>query len=187
MSIKDSIKNYVPFNEHEVKDKENWLLFLDTFNDTLTRNNTIGHITSSAFVVNKSLSKAILLFHNIYQGYIFPGGHADGEEDLLHVAIKEVYEETGLKVTPLVDKIFAIQCLPAKGHMRKGKYVSAHTHFDVMYLLTCPDEDMDKIRIQEEENKDVKWVDFDKTYDENVIDWVRPINKKIIKKINSLL
>lgn len=187
MNIKKEIQNYTPFNEQEDKDKENWISFLNTFEDTLTRNNTIGHITSSAFVVNESLSKAILLYHNIYEGYIFPGGHADGDNDLLHVAIKEVYEETGLKVKPLVSDIFAIQCLPAKGHIRKGKYVSAHTHFDVMYLLSCSDEDMKKIRIQEDENKEVKWVDLDSTYNNNVIDWVRPINKKVVQKIKKLL
>lgn len=187
MNIKKEIQNYIPFNEQENKDKKNWITFLENFEDTLTRNNTIGHITSSAFVVNESLSKSILLYHNIYEGYIFPGGHADGDNDLLHVAIKEVYEETGLKVKPLINDIFAIQCLPAKGHIRKGKYVSAHTHFDVMYLLTCPDKDMKKIRIQEDENKDVKWVDLDSTYSNDVIDWVKPINKKVVQKIKKLL
>ena len=186
MDIKKEIEKYIPFNEQEKIDKENWINFLETFEDTLTRDNTFGHITSTAFVVNEDLTKAVLLYHNIYDGYTFPGGHADGDENLLEVAIKEVYEETGLKTTPIFNDIFAIQCLPVKGHVRKGKYVSAHTHFDVIYLLSCPNEQINNIRIQEDENKDVKWVDLDKTYGNDVIHWAKPINEKIVKKINSL-
>ena len=40
----------------------------------------------------------VVVYHNINDGWIYPGGHADGEEKLLDVAIREVEEETGLKV-----------------------------------------------------------------------------------------
>ena len=186
MDIKKELEKYIPFNHQEKIDKENWINFLEIFEDTLTRNNTFGHITSSAFVVNEDLTKAILLYHNIYDGYTFPGGHADGDENLLKVAIKEAYEETGLKVTPIFKDIFAIQCLPVKGHTKRGKYISAHTHFDIMYLLSCPNNQINNLKIKDDENKDVKWVDLDKTYGNDVIHWAKPINEKIVKKINSL-
>lgn len=66
------------------------------------------------------------------------GGHADGEYDLYSVAVREVSEETGLDVVPLIDNsIFALQALPIKGHVKKEKYVSAHIHYDILYLLVA--------------------------------------------------
>ena len=50
----------------------------------------------------------VVVYHIINDGWIYPGGHADGEEDLLKVAVREVEEETGLKVRVLDDNIYAI-------------------------------------------------------------------------------
>ena len=187
MDIKKQIQSYIPFNEQEGVDKQNMLSFIDSFDDVLTRNNRYGHFSASAFVVNEDLTKALILHHNIFGGYVVPGGHADGEYDLYQVALREVNEETGLDVTPLIDNnIFAIQILPIKGHVKKGKYVSAHIHYDVLYLLVCKNEDMDKIRILESENSNVKWCDLEDTYNKEAVDFIRPINEKIVKKVRSL-
>ena len=64
-----------------------------------------------------------------------------------------------------------------------GKYVSAHIHYDILYLLVAKNIDMDKIRILESENSQVKWCDLEDTYNEEAVDWIRPINKKIVQKI----
>lgn len=41
---------------------------------------------------------------------------------------------------------------------------------------------MDKIRILESENSQVKWCDLEGTYNEEAVDWIRPINEKIVQK-----
>lgn len=86
MDLKQKIQNYTPFNEQEENDKEQMLNFIDNFDDVLTRNNSFGHFSSSAFVVNKEKTRMVVVYHNIYDAWIYPGGHADGEEDLLSVA-----------------------------------------------------------------------------------------------------
>lgn len=185
--IKAQIKSYVPFNEQEEVDKQTILSFIDSFDDVLTRQNSYGHLTASAFVVNEDLTKALILHHNIFGGFIYPGGHADGEYDLYSVAVREVSEETGLDVVPLIDNsIFALQALPIKGHVKKEKYVSAHIHYDILYLLVAKNIDMDKIRILESENSQVKWCDLEDTYNDEAVDWIRPINEKIVQKVRSL-
>ena len=83
--------------------------------------------------------------------------------------------------------VFAIQILPIKGHVKKGKYVSAHIHYDVLYLLVCKNEDMDKIRILESENSNVKWCDLEDTYNKEAVNFIRPINEKIVQKISAEL
>ena len=52
MDLRQKIENYIPFNEQEEKDKEQFLKFIDTFDDVLTRDNIFGHFSASAFVVN---------------------------------------------------------------------------------------------------------------------------------------
>lgn len=108
MNLRKKIEEFIPFNEQEEKDKIQFLEFIDSFDDTLTRDNIFGYFTASAFVVNKERNKMVVVYHIINDGWIYPGGHADGEEDLLKVAVREVEEETGLKVRVLDDNIYAI-------------------------------------------------------------------------------
>ncbi|WP_455505301.1 NUDIX hydrolase, partial [Clostridium sp.] len=125
----EDIKNYKPYNEQEAKDKDLILKCINLHDDILTRENTIAHITSSGYIVNKSRTKVLMIYHNIYKSWAWTGGHADGDSDLLHVAIKEAKEETGLKnVTPVMTNILGLDVLNVNGHIKKGKYVSSHLH-----------------------------------------------------------
>ena len=180
------ISNYIPYNEQEEVDKNYMLNFIQTFDDVLTRNNIYGHFTASAFVVNEDFTKTLLVKHNIFGGYIYPGGHADGETDFKQVAIREVFEETGVNAVPYFDEIFAIQSEGVHGHIKKGKYVNSHTHHDILYLLVVKNEDMDKIKIEKSENSDVVWRDLNDCYGNDVVNWAQNINKKIVDKLISL-
>ena len=183
MNLKEKIENYKPFNEQEENDKEQMLKFIDNFDDVLTRNNTFGHFSSSAFVVNKERSKMVVVYHNIYDAWIYPGGHVDGEEDLLSVAVREVEEETGLKVKILDNNIYGIQSLPVKGHVKRGKYVSAHTHFDAVYLLEA--DDTIPLVFRDDESKGAKWIPLEEADNETMCDFIRPIHKKLVKKLGT--
>lgn len=181
--LKDEINAYIPFNEQEEKDKEQFLKFMEKFDDVLTRNNVFAHFSASAFVVNKERTKMLVVYHIINDGWIYPGGHADGIDDLLQVALREVEEETGLKARVLDNNIFAINSNPVKGHVKRGEYVSAHLHLDCVYLMEA-DEKIPLV-YREDESKGAKWVDFKDAYDESFCDFIRPVHKSLIKKLNS--
>jgi len=181
--LKEQIEKYVPYNEQEQMDKEQFLEFINTFDDVLTRNNIFGHFTASAFVVNRERTKMVVVYHIINDGWIYPGGHADGIEDLLSVAVREVEEETGLKVKVLDNNIFALNSNPVIGHVKRGKYVSAHTHFDCVYIMEA--DDKLPLVYRDDESKGVKWVDFKDAYDETFCEFIRPVHKKLIKKLNN--
>lgn len=183
MNLRKKIEEFIPFNEQEEKDKIQFLEFIDSFDDTLTRDNIFGHFTASAFVVNKERNKMVVVYHIINDGWIYPGGHADGEEDLLKVAVREVEEETGLKVRGLDDNIYAIDSAPVKGHIKRGKYVSAHLHLDVIFIMEA--DDKIPLKYKEDESKGVKWISFSEADNETMCDFVRPIHRNLINKLNA--
>lgn len=183
MNLRQEIENYIPFDEQEKKDKEQFLRFIDTFDDVLTRDNIFGHFSASAFLVNKKRNKMVVVYHIINDGWIYPGGHADGDDNLLSVAVREVEEETGLKAKILDENIYAIQSAPVKGHIKSGKYVSSHIHFDVLYLMEA--DDRIPLKYKENESKGVKWISFEEADNKTMCDFIRPIHKKIIEKLKS--
>ena len=124
----------------------------------------------------------VVVYHIINDGWIYPGGHADGENDLLSVAVREVEEETGLKAKVLDDSIYSIQSAPVKDHIKHGKYVAAHLHFDVIYIMEA--DDKIPLVYRDDESKGVKWISFDEADNNEICDFVRPVHRKLIKKLN---
>lgn len=183
MNLKEQIENYKPYNEQEEKDKEIMLKYINTFNDVLTRNNEFGHFTASAWAVNKERTKILMIYHNIYKSWAWTGGHADGEEDLLSVAIRELKEETGVKnVKVLNNDIFSLEIICVDGHVKRGKYVSSHVHLNVTYLLEV--DEQETLKIKEDENSGVKWVNIEDVEKVTNEKWVR---ENIYRKENEKL
>ena len=137
MTREDSIRqieNYPPFNEQEEKDKALILGWISNNENAFSRENTVAHITASAWVVNKDRSKVLMVYHNIYNSWSWLGGHADVETELLSVAIREVKEEAGISnVRPVSEEIFSLESLTVDGHVKKGNYVSSHLHLNITY------------------------------------------------------
>ena len=183
MDLREKIEKYVPYNEQEEKDKNTILKYMDTFEDTLTRNNEFGHFTASAWVVNKERTKVLMIYHNIYKSWAWTGGHADGESDLLSVAVREVKEETGVENVKVLDNdIFSLEIVCVNGHVKRGKYVSSHVHLNVTYLLEV--DESETLRIKEDENSGVKWVPIDEVEVASTERWVK---EKVYRKLNEKL
>lgn len=185
MSWIDSIKMYIPYNEQEKKDREVILKCIDKFEDILTRDNEVAHITSSGFVVNRARNRVLMVHHNIYKSWAWTGGHADGEEDLLRVAIREVNEETGVNnIHPVSSEIFSLDVLTVLGHIKKGRYVSPHLHLSVAYLLEA--DDREKLTVKEDENSGVKWIPIDKVNSYSNEPHMQKVYEKLIFKVKEI-
>lgn len=182
MKLRESIERYQPFDKEEEEIKKNILKYMDKYSDVLTRNNDKCHFTSSGIVLNKERTKVLMVFHNIYNSWIVPGGHADGDSDLLHVALKEVEEETGQKATVLDKNIFQLSISPIEGHMKRGKYVEPHYHLDVLYLLEA--DDTIPLVYREDESQGVKWATIDESLDEDItVPFMHSVQKRIVEKL----
>ena len=182
MNLYEQIKNYNPVNDQETNDKEQILRFMEQNSDYLSRENQIAHFTTSIWTVNKERTKTLMVYHNLYDSWSWIGGHADGEEDLCAVAMRELQEETGVKFAKLVSKeILSLETLTVGGHMKRGQYVPSHLHFNLTFLAEA-DEKEDLV-VNEDENQAVKWWTFEEALQVSSEPWmVERVYKKLIDK-----
>lgn len=181
--LKENLEKFVPYNEQEETDKRIMLKYLKDFDDVLTRQNEYGHFTSSAFILNKERTKLLMIYHKIYNSWAWTGGHSDGDNDLLHVAMKEAKEETGIKnVRPISEDIYSIEIVTVDGHEKRGKYVGSHVHLNVTYLLEA--DENEEIHIKEDENSSVRWFPINEVVKVSSEPWVCDrVYIKIIEKM----
>lgn len=183
MNIKKEIENYNPINEQEENDKKIILTrILNMEDDVLTRENEIAHFTCSSWITNKDHTKVLMAYHNIYDSWAWTGGHADGDDDFLHVALKEANEETGIKnLKPVSEEIFSLEIVPVNPHIKRGKFVSGHLHINVTYLLEA--DESDSLMIKEDENSNVGWFTLEEAVNASTEPHMRIIYKKLNEKL----
>lgn len=159
MTYREQISQYEPRGDQEVADHRLMMRQLELFGDALLyRDNGISHLTASGFIMDDTFKKVLLIHHKVYDAWGWTGGHVDGEEDLLAVALKEAREETGLsKLRPLTNEILSLDILPVFGHMKKGAYVSGHLHLNVAYVLIG--DPNQALTLNQEETNGVMWAD----------------------------
>lgn len=110
-----------------------------------------GHVTGSAWLVNRSMSHVLLTHHKKLNKWLQLGGHSDGDCDPLAVALREAQEESGLKVVPVKLDVFDMDIheIPAR------KTDPAHFHFDLRFALRT--KTRDEFRVSDESDALV-WV-----------------------------
>ena len=180
MCLLEQLERYEPYNEQEARDRALLLRALREEADVFTRENDRMHMTASAWVTNDAHDGVLMAYHTIYDSWAWLGGHADGEENLLAVALKEVREESGVKnVRPASKDIFSLEVLTVDGHMKRGKYVSSHLHLNVTYLLIA--DDTDALTVKPDENSGVKWFTPEGAVEASSEPWFR---EHIYNKLN---
>ncbi len=183
MTLQEQIRVYIPYNEQEEKDKRLILSALETEKNIFTRENALAHMTASGWVVNENRNKVLMVYHNIYDSWSWLGGHADGEEDLLRVTLREVSEESGLHSARAVSEdIFSLEVLTVDGHVKNGVYVSSHLHLNVTYLIEADEEELTSVK--PDENSGVAWFGLEEAVAASTEPWFQ---EHIYKKLNEKL
>jgi 8-oxo-dGTP pyrophosphatase MutT (NUDIX family) len=101
------------------------------------------------------------------------------------VAIKEAEEETGIKnLIPLIDGIFGLNIITVFNHIKRGKQVNSHLHFDVEYIFEANEDDF--IRIKEDENSGVDWIPIEKVISSSSEEHMKPIYQRLLDKMKTL-
>lgn len=182
MNLFETIRNYTPSNAQEAQDQAQMLQFMTQYDNYLLRENQIAHFTASVWVVNRDRTKTLMAYHNLYRSWSWLGGHADGCADLAAVAMKELEEEAGIKHGRLLsNEPISLETLTVGGHIKKGKHVSGHLHFNLTYLVEA--DENEALSVNEAENQAVKWWPLEEALAASAEPWmVENIYKKLIKK-----
>lgn len=185
MELAAQIRAFRPWNQQEERDRMELLRRLTSGEELYTRNNASAHLTASAWVVSPDRRQVLMAYHNLYGSWAWLGGHADGERDLLAVALREVREESGLSnLRPVTSDIYSLEILPVSGHEKKGLYIPSHLHLNVTYLLEADPAEM--VRQKPDENSAVGWFGLEEAVAVSSEPWFREwIYKKLNAKLSS--
>ena len=184
MEFIEALKFYIPRDAQEETDKAVMLDCLSRFPDVYERSNLLFHVTASAWITNESRDRVLMVYHNIYDSWAWTGGHADGDRDLLNVALKEAREETGLlSVRPASDRLLSIETLTVNPHRKRGKFVPAHLHLNGTYLLIA--DDAEPLRVKADENSAVAWFSPEEAIKACSEPWMRPVYQRLNDRMKS--
>jgi ADP-ribose pyrophosphatase YjhB (NUDIX family) len=138
---------------HEAEMLAEALRFVAAEPDCLLRTCAPGHFTGSAWIVDASRTRTLLTHHLKLEKWLQLGGHADGDGDLLAVAMREGTEESGLTTLRAVStEIFDLDrhWIPAR------KADPAHWHYDLRFMIEA--DPAEPLIRAENESKELAWV-----------------------------
>ncbi len=151
----NKLRQYRPHDQHERDMYETLLRFIETESACFERTLQTGHVTGSAWIVDRDRSRALLTHHFKLERWLQLGGHADGDTDILRVALREAREESGVNdIKPVSEAVFDVDVhpIPARGTEPR------HLHYDVRFLLEA---DPTTPLVISSESKDLAWVSFE--------------------------
>jgi 8-oxo-dGTP pyrophosphatase MutT (NUDIX family) len=146
---------YAPGDDREAQALDAVRRFVSAHPNCFERSLAIGHITGSAWVVDRDRTSALLTHHRKLDKWLQPGGHADGDPDILAVALREVREECGLDaIRPVSEGIFDIDIHAIPARLAEP----GHLHYDVRFLIEA---DRNAPLSLSEESRSLAWVPLD--------------------------
>lgn len=128
--------------------------FVASTPEALERSSRGGHVTASAWVVDRAARRAVLVFHPKLHRWLQPGGHLEVGETTLEGSLREGEEETGLSLRLSEPEIFDLDrhLIPARGDE------PAHWHYDVRHVLEASSDASPRA---ESGGGEAKWVAWD--------------------------
>ncbi len=146
------LRSYSPLDQNEKQMYEHLFRFVNEQPRCFERSLKVGHVTGSAWIVDRHRQHVLLTHHRKLDRWLQLGGHADGDPDIVNVALREAQEESGIEqITLLSENIYDIDVhtIPARGDEPE------HYHYDVRFLLEA---DRNTPLVVSSESKDLAWV-----------------------------
>lgn len=112
--------------------------FIMQHENCFDRNLAVGHVTGSTWVVNPPRSHVLMLLHRKLNLWLQPGGHADGDPDIIRVVLKETSEESGVDLEQIhlvSEEIFDVDIHT----VHASEHDHRHEHFDIRFLVEIDD------------------------------------------------
>ncbi|MCI9585056.1 MAG: NUDIX domain-containing protein [Bacilli bacterium] len=113
------------------------------------------HFCASAFVINPIDKKILLVKHHLWDKWVQPGGHMEDGETPEEAAIREVYEETGIKITLLGERFPREDDMIRPLGIQCNRKDNGEKHFDIIYAAV-PNNEITDLVISNE-SYDIGW------------------------------
>ena len=171
----EKLDRYAPTTQRDADARARVIDFVRDHPNCFQRSLAIGHITGSSWVVDSANRRVLLTHHRKLGKWLQLGGHADGEPDVLSVALREAKEESGIEhIEPVSHEVFDVDVhlIPKRGNEQ------AHYHYDIRFLLRVQGGDAFHVS---EESIDLAWflatdleqLDIDDSVREMCVKWQR--------------
>ena len=150
-----------PLDAHEAAMAADMIRFVEAHPDCAERSLQVGHLTGSAWIVDRERKRTLLTHHKKLGKWLQLGGHADGELNPLAVAMREAGEESGLSRLRVVSEaIFDLDrhLIPAR------KTEPDHWHYDIRFMIEAEPEESFVIS---DESHDLAWIEITRMADYN--------------------
>jgi len=133
--------------------REEYLAFLQEHPDAMVRECTVGHLTSSALVMDENRRRVLLTLHPKVGRWLQLGGHNEpGDESVRAAAQREAIEESGISEVYVSREPLRLDrhAVPCKGRPSE--------HLDVQFLALVHS---DAVAVMSDESDDLQWFDLD--------------------------
>lgn len=127
------------------------------------RERLAGHLTASAWLVDRDGQRVLLTHHRKLGLWLQLGGHADGDTDLVAVALREAEEESGLSGLVVDPTLFDLD----RHWIPEHRGVLAHWHYDVRYVVRAGSNEA---FVVSEESHALAWRDIAGLKDDDAAD-----------------
>jgi len=96
------------------------------------------HVTGSAWVLSPDRNRILMMHHKKHDQWFQPGGHADGDIDIIRVALRETAEETGINFSQIKLLDLNVFDVDIHGIQAMGSEPQ-HDHIDIRFLVEIDD------------------------------------------------
>lgn len=113
------------------------------------------HFCASVFVINPENKKILLIKHKKFNKWVQPGGHIEDDETPEEAALREVYEETGVRVKLLGTRFPREDDFIRPLGIQKNRGSNGDLHVDITYVGVPINRD--QLTLNKEEATDINW------------------------------
>lgn len=144
------------------------------------------HFCVSVYVYDAKEQKVLLVKHKKMGLWVQPGGHVEPNESMEEAAIREVYEETGLTVELIGNRVPRNSDYILPLAIQKNLVKDDHIHMDFVYVAKVIGDN--ELVQNIEETDGIKWYSLDEINDTNfeTFDDVREWCKYIIENYEKI-
>jgi len=151
----------------------------------------LNHFTATGIVFNRS-KQILMIFHKKLNVWLPPGGHIEENELPTKAVIREIFEETGIKVEILqienkiltlsnndcieLEKPFILLLENIEGNWK-------HNHIDMVYICKALNEN---VILQKTEVNDIGWFEINQVEKLKTFENVKQSIQKAFEIINKI-